>query len=497
LPRSEIDAVVIGASLDGLVAAATLVRARARVVVVERGERAGGAAAPVPIPGAPGVVASAAMPMVGAMRRRIFDGLRLERHGVELFLPDPLAWTPLADGRALAIRADPGRASAELRAFSARDGAVWARFALWRRSLATRLEPLLGASPVRLERAVARFSADPAAARDVFFGSIEEIALRHFETPALAASLAQFATSGTTLGPRDPGSFFHLLLRMGGDLFGAEGAWGHVIGGTGRLAHALERAAAESGAEIRLRAPVRAIELHRGRAKGVVLADGTALRARVVLSSLPERTTLLGLLADGALPVRTRAAIEARRTEGTTVRIALALSALPTLAVARPAPGEAALAGVLRSARTLDELEAAHADARAGRASQRPIVELTIPSAVDPTLTPPGLHLALLTAHHAPPGTDLEAFSSRALAVLEEIAPGLLRLVVGRVVLPPVHPSQGDAVPGRMFADRPATTPVPGLILCGAAGHPGLPGSGLCGRIAARAAIRVLRGRGT
>jgi len=493
VPRSEHDAIVIGASLDGLVAATALARARAKVIVLERSALVGGAAAPIPIPGCPGVVASAAMPTVGVFRRRIFESLRLGRRGVELAVPDPLAWTPLADGRALAIRSDPGRAAADLRAFSPRDGAVWARFALWRQSLTRRIEPLLGAAPVRLERLVRRLAGDAGALRDALFGSVGEIALRHFETPALAASLAQFATSGTTLGPWDPGSFFHLLLRAGADLFGATGAWGHVLGGTGRLATALADACREAGAEIQLGADVRAIDLHRGRVQGVVLEGGAVVRARTVLSSLPERATMLGLVPDGALPVRTRAAIEARRTDGTTVRIALALSALPTLAVARPAPGATALAGVLRSPRTLGELDLAHADLCAGRASTRPSVEMTIPSAIDPTLAPPGVYVALVTAQHAPPGSDVEAFADRALGVLEEVAPDLGRLIRGRAILPPVHPSQGDAVPGAMFEDRPAQTAVRGLFLCGAAAHPGLPGSGLSGRIAARLALASLR----
>ncbi len=264
MSRSDLDVVVVGAGIEGLVAAALLARAHARVVVLEREAVVGGAAVPISVGGASDVVACAAMPMVGPLRRTLFEALRLGRRGVRLSCPDPLAWTPLADGRALAIRAEPAKTSAELRAFSTQDAAVWARFGLWRQSLARRIEPLLRAGNVPLERVARAIRGEAHELSELLFASVAEIAQRHFETPALVASIAQFATSGTTLGPRDAGTFFHLVLRGSADLFGPPGAWGHVLGGTGRLAVALGEAASEAGAQIRTRTEVRHVDVARG-----------------------------------------------------------------------------------------------------------------------------------------------------------------------------------------------------------------------------------------
>lgn len=50
----------------------------------------------------------------------------------------------------------------------------------------------------------------------------------------------------------------------------------------------------------------------------------------------------------------------------------------------------------------MEEIELAYRDASLGRPAERPVIEMTIPSAVDPTLAPPGQHVAQLFVQFAP-----------------------------------------------------------------------------------------------
>jgi phytoene dehydrogenase-like protein len=162
-------------------------------------------------------------------------------------------------------------------------------------------------------------------------------------------------------------------------------------------------------------------------------------------------------------------------------------------------------------------MERAFDDARAGRPSQEPILEATIPSAVDPSVAPPGRHLMSIFVQYAPyrlaEGSwddRKEAFADRCVGILDRYAPGFARSIVGREVLSPLDLErrfgltggnifQGAMPLAQLFFMRPIPgwagyrTPVPGLWLCGAATHPGGGVMGACGRNAAREILRDAR----
>jgi phytoene dehydrogenase-like protein len=163
----------------------------------------------------------------------------------------------------------------------------------------------------------------------------------------------------------------------------------------------------------------------------------------------------------------------------------------------------------------LDALDAAFEAARAGRVPERPLVELTLPSAIDTTLAPPGRHVASLFVQwlpcDAPPARWPElrdAIAERACAAVEEVAPGFTSSILHREVLAPPDLerifglSGGNLFHGAMTPDRLAllrpspgwsryATPIPGLWLCGAGTHPGGGVMGACGRNAAREILRA------
>jgi phytoene dehydrogenase-like protein len=306
---------------------------------------------------------------------------------------------------------------------------------------------------------------------------------------------------------------FHHVM---GDTGGARGVWAYVEGGMGRLSEAIAAAAREAGAEIRVAAPVARIAVSRGAAHGVVLADGTAVEARIVVSGADPRTTLLGWVGAGELPEDLRGEVAQLDFRSGSVKVNLALDRLPRFrGRAAAAPGPEHRGTIHVGAGDLDALDAAFAAARAARVPDRPLVELTLPSALDASLAPRGRHVASMFVQWVPCDAAPEqwpalrdAIAERACAAVEEVAPGFTASILHREVLAPPDLEQlfgltgGNLFHGAMTPDRLAllrplpgwgryATPIRGLWLCGAGTHPGGGVMGACGRNAAREILRT------
>jgi phytoene dehydrogenase-like protein len=284
----------------------------------------------------------------------------------------------------------------------------------------------------------------------------------------------------------------------------------------GRLSEAIAAAARESGAEIRLASPVARIEVAGGAARGVVLADGSAIEAPIVVSGADPRTTLLGWVGERDLPGALRREVAQLDFRSGSVKINLALDRLPAFrGCTGAAPGPEHHGTIHVGASDLDALDAAFEAARAGRVPERPMVELTLPSALDASLAPPGRHVASLFVQWAPCEARSEewpalrdAIAERACAQVEEVAPGFTASILHREVLAPPDLEQlfglagGNLFHGAMTPDRLAllrplpglsryATPIRGLWLCGAGTHPGGGVMGACGRNAAHEILRA------
>jgi phytoene dehydrogenase-like protein len=197
------------------------------------------------------------------------------------------------------------------------------------------------------------------------------------------------------------------------------------------------------------------------------------------------------------------------------LKMNLALDRLPRFRVA-DAGGSPPLTGTIHlGCETLDAIDRAFDDACAGDVSARPLVELTIPSVLDPTLAPAGCHVAGIFAQYAPalPSGDprwktlAERARDRILALIDEMAPGFSESILHLEILAPPDLERifgltggnifhGAMTPDRLLFLRPAAgwaryrTPIAGLFLCGAGTHPGGGIMGACGRLAAREILR-------
>jgi phytoene dehydrogenase-like protein len=526
--RADRDAIVVGAGHNGLVAACYLARAGLRVLVLERRPMVGGAC--VTEETFPGFKVSTAAYVNSLFRPEIVRDLRLREHGFEVLARDPSSFTPLPDGRFLMLGPDAGRTRAEIAKFSARDAARYPEYEATLARVAAFVEPTLGTTPPDLlrpglrgllrlwglGRSFGRLGPATSEAVEILTGAARPILDRWFESPELKATLATDAIIGAMASPSTPGTGYVLFHHVMGETDGRRGAWGYVRGGMGGLTQALARAARELGVEIRCEAPVARIATRAGRVEGVVLESGEVLAARIVASNADAHVTFLRLLEPAALPEPFRAAVGRISYESASLKINVALAELPDFtACPGTAPGPQHR-GTIHVCPDLDYIERAFDDAKYGRPSERPVLECTIPSVVDPTVAPPGRHLMSIFVQYAPYAlrdTTWEAmrepFADRCFALLDEYAPNFSRSVLARQVLAPPDLErvfgltggnifQGAMTPGQLFSLRPVPgwasyrTPVDGLYLCGAAAHPG---GGVMGAPGYNAAREILRGR--
>ncbi|GAO03784.1 NAD(P)/FAD-dependent oxidoreductase [Anaeromyxobacter sp. PSR-1] len=525
------DLVVVGGGHNGLVAAAYAARAGQRTLVLEALDRLGGASGgDEPWPG---FRVSTAAYVVSLFRPEIVRELDLARHGYAVLPRDPSSFTPLPDGRSLLLGPDPAMNQREIAKFSPRDAERFPRYEALLDRLARAIEPSLLEPPPdpfsgrpgdlwRLARTgwrLLRLGKDGPRALELLLGAARPILERWFESEPLRATLATDAIIGAMASPSTPGTAYVLFHHVMGEVNGARGVWGYVRGGMGALAAALAGAARAAGAEVRTGARVARVRVRGGRADGVVLADGTEIAARRVASSVDARRTLLGMVGAQHLAPEVAEAVGAIDYASASLKINLALSELPRFpaaphAGAAPGPHHR---GTIHVSPTLDHIERAFADAAAGRPSEEPVLECTIPSAVDPGVAPPGRHLMSMFVQYAPyrlaAGTwdELkEPFADRCVALLDRYAPGFAASVLHREVLSPLDLErrfgltggnifQGAMTPAQLLFLRPFPggggyrTPVPGLYLCGAATHPGGGVMGACGRNAAREILRDAR----
>ncbi len=301
-----------------------------------------------------------------------------------------------------------------------------------------------------------------------------------------------------------------------GETNGKRGVWSYVKGGMGGLTQALAKAAQDMGVDIRCEAEVAKIIVRDGVAEGVALTSGEEFRAKKIASNLDCRLTFKKLMDPQILPPDFRKAIDSIGYSSASFKLNLALSELPNFTAypgSEPGPQHR---GTVHLCPDQDYIERAYDDAKYGRPSENPVVECTIPSAVDPTVAPEGKHLMSMFVQYAPYNLkegswDDEAvrnkFADRCIDILNEYAPNFKQSVIDRHMFTPLDLErtfnmtggnifQGEMTLNQLFMFRPAPgysnyrTPIRNLYLCGSAAHPGGGVMGAAGWNAAREMLK-------
>ena len=514
------DAVIIGGGHNGLISAAYLARAGLKTLVLEKRHVLGGAAATEEI--VPGFRFSTFSYVVSLLRPEIIRELDLPRHGLDI-LPLDGTFTPL-DGDYLWRVNDHGRTMRELRRWSASDAEAYEEYGRLMVEMAKFIKPILGIVPPDLTgrdpreflplAGLARsFGRLPERQQAVFIQlmtmSAADFLDQWFETDPLKATMSASGIIGTYLGVRSPGTAYVLLHHYMGEIDGAFRAWGIPKGGTGGISLAIASAARSLGATIRTEAPVVRILTRDGRATGVVLESGEEIAAGAVLASTDVKRTFIDLLEPGTLDPAFEAEVRRFKFRGSSGKVNLAVDRLPDF-TCLPGEGEH-LRGAISFSPSLDYMERAYDDAKYGRFSARPYVDMIIPTLVDPTMAPPGKHVISCFVQYAPYRLDpslgtwddqREAFGDAVIDTLSEYAPNLKSAILHRQVLTPadienqIGLSEGNIFQGelalqQLFFLRPAArwanyrTPIRGYYQCGSSTHPGGGVMGAPGKLAA------------
>ncbi|HYR52261.1 MAG TPA: NAD(P)/FAD-dependent oxidoreductase [Candidatus Dormibacteraeota bacterium] len=523
------DDIVIGGGANGLVAATTLARAGRRVLLLEREEALGGQgrliefapgfrAAPLGLdPGWLPPVIAAAVGIQTLERVPSFDagvGVALDGSGF------------------LSVPRDPRQAAKTIAPHSAADAAKWPEFVARLRTLAGFLEslyttpapdisasslnellPLLGLG--RRFRALGR--------RDMIEFlrtlplSVWDLLDDWFESAPLKAAVAPGGIQDHQQGPRSGGTAFVLLHYLVGAPAGSVRGRTPWRGGAEAFTIAAEQAARAAGVTIRTGAAVARIPVKADAIQGVVLENAEEIASSTVLSTANPVNTLLGWIDPVWLDPEFIRELRNVRHRGCAAIVLYALERLPDLPGLKSAD---ALAGVISLTPTVAALEKAADAAKYGTVSERPHVEITVPTLLAPNLATGSSHVMVAKAQYAPhrlrdgaawDGTRRDALAKSVTAAIEAVSPCFTSRILHQVTLTPLDleerfglregaASQGELGLDQILFMRPIAgwgnhrTPIDGLFLGGAGSHPGPGILGGAGWLAAKRMLGDRRG---
>lgn len=499
------EVVVIGSGPNGMVAACVLARAGLKVLVLEaHPDRAGGALASeeATLPGFVHDVGAAFFPF--PRKSPAFRALSLEKELVLHNLPIE-SCHPAPDGSVACLSRDL-EVSAQ-RFGDPRDGEKFRDIALWHRRMEEHilgflLGPLPTLTPLlhMLPLSVLRFAS-------IMLSSCAGLGRRWFRSEAARRVFPALALH-VDLGPRDPlGAAVGYMLGM------TATTAGYCIpeGGAGAITAALVRILERHGGRVQLASRVTRVLVGDGGAEGVVLADGTQIRAtRAVLADTSAASLLVDLVERQHVPARVVRFMQKFPQGWGTFKVDWALSAPVPWAVP-----EARQAAVVHTGDSVADLQRFTDQVRRGELPENPYLVIGQQSLADPTRAPAGQH-TLWAYTRVPPRVSggwqahAEAMADRIDARIEGLAPGFRATVLKRRIVTPEGLEAMDAnlVGGdlgggsnawhRQLVFRPMfpyfrhRMPVRRLYLCSSYTHPGSGVHGMCGYNAARITLRDL-----
>jgi len=528
--NSVYDAIVVGAGHNGLTAAAYLARAGYSTLVLERRDIVGGCCVTEEI--FPGCRASTTSYIASMLRPEVIRDLRLGDHGLHMVPCDPALQVPFPDGQLVSWWANRDQVVGELRKISVKDAETFVRIDDRLKKLARYLQPFFLEPPPEpgtqsfdgwseLFRAGKRFrgisSTEISQLVSFLTGSLGDFLDRNYESEKVKTLFLANNVYGKHGGPYQPGSALGLLFHLlSGGEHELQGFYGHVMGGMGSITKAMAAAAQTFGAEIRTGCPVKQIDSRSGRVRGVVLEDGTEIRARVVLSNADPKRTFLGLIPESELPPDFIHSIRGIKMDGPCAKVNMVLAEEPrfTGTPASYAPQQRTLFTLVPS---LEFAERCYDVAKFGEIPEELWVDCVIASNADPSLAPPGKHIMTCFVQYVPyklrTGTwdeNRDLLGDRVVKKIAEYAPNVREAIVARQVLTPLDLERtygltegnifhGDLNLEQLFFNRPVAgwaqyrTPIAGLYLCGAGAHPGGGVTGAPGHNSAHQVLRDLK----
>jgi phytoene dehydrogenase-like protein len=468
LPQRQFDAIVIGSGPNGLAAAITIAQAGRSVLVIEGRETIGGGtrSLELTLPGFLHDVCSAVYPM--ALGSPFFRTLPLREHGLDWIQPGAPLAHPFDDGTAVVVERSVEATAANLGA----DASAYAHLMAplvrdWSKIEPTVLGPLaFPAHPI----AAARFGL-PA------LRSASSLARSAFRTAKARAVFAGIAAHSILPLEKMPSAAFGLVLGITAHAVG----WPIARGGSQKIAEALGSCLRSLGGEI---------------VTGTLIESLAQLpKARIVLCDVTPRQLLP--ITGSRFPSGFQRSLERYRYGPGSCKVDWALDgAIPWTAEGCNRAATVHLGG------SLEEIEASERAPWQGQHAEKPFILLVQPTLFDSTRAPAGKHIAWAYCH-VPNGSTLDR-SEQIENQVERFAPGFRKRILKRSVIPAAslalhNPNLvgGDVAGGVADMDqlvfRPTwrryRTPAKNIYICSSSTPPGGGVHGMCGHLAARAAL--------
>lgn len=529
--RDTFDVIVVGGGHNGLITANYLQRAGAKTLVLERRHIVGGACVTEEV--FPGYKVSTTSYVCSLLRPEVIQDLELKKYGYEVLERNPSSFSPYPGDKYLMFWRDQKKTCEEIAKFSKRDAERYPLFEKRLEELSQFVQPLLTSVPpdptsaklkdivgsLKLAWKVKGLGGDLYDHLRVFAMSVADYLDNWFESEELKVRMATDGVIGAWAGPYSPGTAYVLFHHVMGETEGKPGVWGYVRGGMGTITQALAKGFLAHGGQVQTQAEVSRILVRNGKAYGVALKDGREFFAKKVVSNADPHRTFLGMVGERELSPEFAESIKQIRMKSGVVKVNVAVGELPNFTAMPGTTAGPQHRGTIHFAPSMEYMERAFEDAKHGMPSERPVVEMTIPSVVDETLTPRGKHFVSLFTQYAPlvrkdgkpwDATTKDEYAKACFKVIDEYAPNFSKSVEGVQVLTPYDLQEeygltggnifhGEMTLDQMFFMRPVPkyadfrTPIENLFLCGSGCHPGGGVMGSTGYIAAKIVGKELR----
>jgi phytoene dehydrogenase-like protein len=504
------DVVVVGAGHNGLVAATILARAGLRVRVVESRVAGGAARTEYPFAHAPGLGVSSGAYLVGLVPPEL---VRILGADLPLLRRDPHYFLPTLDRRYLLLGANAAETRRQcVEFFSERDAEAIEALTAEIGAIRDDVGQSWLSEPLPAEETAERFVRP--ALRQVFLELVRQPVEHYLARFGFTSDLllAMFAVtdgfSGLSAGFGMPGTGMNFLVHNMCRLPGADGTWMIPKGGMGAVAREFVRLAASAGAIVTTGNGAAQILTSGGSVTGVLLQDGTEIKASVVVSGA-DPFRLRDLVGREEFSPVFNAKLDTFKRTGTTLKVNLALDRLPRFTCLPEDRGQfnGTIHLMPQGDDVVGQIRRAFEDARAGRLAEFPTIEWYTQTTVDPSLKDAaGRHSGALFVQWAPyelaAGSWEEAeprYVRHLLSILDRFAPGTSDCVIDTFTLtPPKIEAHFGMTGGHIhhvdnsvgFDERmPYRTSIGGLYACSAGCHPAGSVIGAAGYVGAQCVL--------
>jgi len=494
---SKYDIIVIGGGHNGLTTATILAKKGKKVLVVEKREVLGGIAAGEEFH--PGYSTTGLLHDTSAVRSDVVKQLQLEKYGLEFENAREDVTLLSKDGKSVTIQDSVEATADAMQEFSEKDAQAYKEYQAFLKKISKVINGLMDNPPPDVDVENLTMASLVVLAKKgmtlkglgnktmmellkVAPMCVTDFLNEKFETDFIKAGIAAPALYGAYAAPWSAYSTINLLLWECA-------ARGNVKGGPQALVNALEKAAVAEGVDIRTGSEVEKILLgDDGAAIGVRLVGGEEIHSSKVAASCTPKETFLNLFGDFEIEYELDFWIDKIRGRGTTAKVNLAINKKVEL--------NGKTVGYARTGNSFDEMEKAFDPVKYKEVTDKPFLDIHVPTVADPSLAVDGHSVVSILVHQIPyhfkAGWTEEAKNALADNVLKELevySPGISSTIVGMEVLSPLDfeerytLTEGHIFHGEHFVDQLITRPIPacarystpinGLFLCGSGSHPG------------------------